>query len=91
MPAEIVVAVRIALFCSRYSATGRPIAFRPSAICGQVVAGFPFSPERLFTATHQLLLASHAARRVACHGVRAHPVPMALVGECSMLVGAASG
>ena len=28
--------------------------------------------------------ASHAARCVACHGVRSHPVPVALVGECSM-------
>jgi hypothetical protein len=30
--------------------------------------------------------ASHAARCVACHGVRSHPVPVALVGECSMPV-----
>jgi len=28
--------------------------------------------------------ASHAARRVACHGVRSHAVPVALVGECSI-------
>src|SRR5215831_8064962 len=28
--------------------------------------------------------ASHAARCVACHGVRSHPVPVALVGECSI-------
>jgi mono/diheme cytochrome c family protein len=27
--------------------------------------------------------ASHAARCVACHGVRSHPVPVALVGLCS--------
>ena len=27
--------------------------------------------------------ASHAARCVACHGARSHPVPVALVGECS--------
>jgi len=33
-----------------------------------------------------LLSASHAARCVACHGVRSHPVPVALVGECSMPV-----
>ena len=32
------------------------------------------------------LSASHAARCVACHGVRSHPVPVALVGECSMPV-----
>jgi hypothetical protein len=30
--------------------------------------------------------ASHAARRVACHGVGSHPVPVALVGECSIPV-----
>jgi hypothetical protein len=29
---------------------------------------------------------SHAARCVACHGVRSHPVPVALVGECSIPV-----
>jgi hypothetical protein len=33
-----------------------------------------------------LLSASHAARCVACHGVRSHAVPVALVGECSMAV-----
>jgi hypothetical protein len=30
--------------------------------------------------------ASSAARCVACHGVRSQPVPVALVGECSMPV-----
>jgi len=30
--------------------------------------------------------ASHAARCVACHGVRSHPVPVALVSECSFPV-----
>jgi hypothetical protein len=30
--------------------------------------------------------ASHAARCVAFHGVRSHAVPVALVGECSILV-----
>ena len=30
--------------------------------------------------------ASHAARCVACQGVRSHPVPVALVGECSIPV-----
>jgi hypothetical protein len=30
--------------------------------------------------------ASHAARCVACHGVRSHPVPVAVVGECSIPV-----
>ena len=30
--------------------------------------------------------ASRAARRVACQGVRSHPVPVALVGECSIPV-----
>jgi hypothetical protein len=30
------------------------------------------------------LSASHAARCVACQGVRSHPVPVALVGECSI-------
>jgi hypothetical protein len=29
---------------------------------------------------------SHAARCVARHGVRSQPVPVALVGECSMPV-----
>jgi hypothetical protein len=30
--------------------------------------------------------ASNAARCVECHGVRSHPVPVALVGECSIPV-----
>jgi hypothetical protein len=30
--------------------------------------------------------ASHAARCIACHGVRSHAVPVALVGECSIPV-----
>ncbi len=30
--------------------------------------------------------ASHAALCLACHGVRSHPVPVALVGECSIPV-----
>jgi len=30
--------------------------------------------------------ASHAARCVACHGVRSHPVPVALDGECYIRV-----
>jgi hypothetical protein len=29
------------------------------------------------------LSASNAARCVACHSVRSHPVPVALVGKCS--------
>jgi hypothetical protein len=29
---------------------------------------------------------SHAARCTACQGVRSHPVPVALVGECSVPV-----
>ena len=33
-----------------------------------------------------ILSASRAARCVACHGVRSHPVPVALVGECSIPV-----
>jgi hypothetical protein len=32
------------------------------------------------------LSASHVARCVACHGVRSQPVPVALVGECSIPV-----
>src|SRR5262252_8397111 len=32
------------------------------------------------------LNASHAARCVACQGVGSHPVPVALVGECSIPV-----
>ncbi len=28
--------------------------------------------------------AAHAALCAACHGVRSHPVPVALVGECSI-------
>jgi len=31
-------------------------------------------------------IASHAARCIACHGVRSHAVPVALVGESSMPV-----
>jgi len=30
--------------------------------------------------------ASNAARCVACQGVRSHPVPVALVGQCSIPV-----
>ena len=33
-----------------------------------------------------LFKASHAALWTACHGVRSHPVPVALVGECFMPV-----
>jgi len=33
-----------------------------------------------------LFNACHAARCVACHGVLSHPVPVALVGECSIPV-----
>ena len=40
----------------------------------------------LHRAASTFLDASHAARRVACHGVRSHPVPVALVGECSIPV-----
>jgi len=29
---------------------------------------------------------SHAARSVACHGVRSHAVAVTLVGECSIAV-----
>jgi hypothetical protein len=32
------------------------------------------------------LNASNAARCVACHSVRSYPVPVALVGECSIPV-----
>jgi hypothetical protein len=42
------------------------------AACGHIARSYiPF------------LNASHAARCVACHGVRSHAVPVALVGECS--------
>ena len=38
-------------------------------------------------AAPSFLRASQAAARcVACHGVRSHPVPVALVGECSIPV-----
>jgi hypothetical protein len=40
----------------------------------------------LHLAAFTFLDASHAARFVACHGVRSHAVPVALVGECSMPV-----
>ena len=33
--------------------------------------------------TADLHNATHAARCVACHDVRSHPVPVALVGECA--------
>ena len=36
--------------------------------------------------TSRMVRASHAARCVARHGVRSHPVPVALVGECSIPV-----
>src|SRR4029077_16710029 len=39
-----------------------------------------------FRRSSTLLSASHAARCVACHGVRSHAVPVALVGECSPVV-----
>jgi hypothetical protein len=44
-----------------------------------------------FSLIHEVLLsvfdsASHAARYVACHGVRSDAVPVALVGECSIPV-----
>jgi Domain of unknown function (DUF6538)/Phage integrase SAM-like domain len=44
----------------------------------------PSSRHRLVSSA--FVNASHAARCVACHGVRSHPVPVALVGECSMPV-----
>jgi mono/diheme cytochrome c family protein len=40
--------------------------------------------EDLGTAHPAVLSASHAARCVACHGVRSHPMPVALVGERSI-------
>jgi len=39
-----------------------------------------------FLAAASAAHASHPARCVACHGVRSHPVPVALVGECSIPV-----
>jgi hypothetical protein len=41
-------------------------------------------PKRIFQ--HVRSNTSHAARCVARHGVHSHAVPVALVGECSMLV-----
>ena len=41
-------------------------------------------PQRLRSSA--FFSASHAARCVACQGVRSHPVPVALVGECSIPV-----
>ena len=51
----------------------------------------PLPPERPSQSLHQhvssaFFNASHAARCVACHGVGSHPVPVALVGECSIPV-----
>jgi len=43
------------------------------------------SPSCTAVAVFARLDASHAARCVACHGVHSHPVPVALVGECSHL------
>jgi hypothetical protein len=45
------------------------------------------SADLLAVHAHDLVNASHAARCVACHGVRSHPVPVALVGECSRSCG----
>jgi len=42
--------------------------------------------EEAETPSSRLFSASHAARCVACHGVRSYPVPAALVGECSIPV-----
>jgi hypothetical protein len=40
----------------------------------------------LHRASSTVFNASHAARCVACHGMRSHAVPVALVGECSIPV-----
>jgi hypothetical protein len=45
-----------------------------------------FDNALLHQASSIFFSASHAARCVACHGVRSHPVPVALVGECSIPV-----
>jgi len=39
-----------------------------------------FDNALLHQASSIFFSASHAARCVACHGVRSHPVPVALVG-----------
>jgi hypothetical protein len=48
--------------------------------------GLGLALEADFGPSHRDLPASHAARCVACHGVRSHAVPVALVAECSMPV-----
>ena len=40
----------------------------------------------VFAECSRPLRAANAARCVACHGVRSHAVPVALVGECSIPV-----
>jgi len=44
----------------------------------------PTGAEFHFMLVRQMVF--HAARCVACHGVRSHPVPVAVVGECSIPV-----
>ena len=44
------------------------------------------SPRGLGLAWSLALSASHAALWTACHGVRSHPEPAALGGECSIPV-----
>ena len=57
------------------------LELRPATADARVVAA-----DLLAVHAHALVSASHAARCVACHGVRSHPVPVALVGECSIPV-----
>ena len=45
--------------------------------------GYSITGSASFLDLHQDL---HAARCVACHGVRSHAVPVAFVGKCSMPV-----
>jgi hypothetical protein len=51
--------------------------------CSSIIAT---SARRTYHRVCALSNAFHAARCVACHGVRSHPVPVALVGECSIPV-----
>jgi len=53
---------------------------RPRTV--DITSVMPTGAEFHFILVRQMV--SHAARCVACHGVRSHAVPVALVGECSV-------
>jgi hypothetical protein len=64
------------------SITGHAAARKPSGSYEDAAARSTF--QFVATISSALFNASHAARCVACHGVRSHAEPVALVGECSI-------